>query len=54
MALVVALGALTVAVWWVWLGLDTEREFDQATQTTSGPYEAPRTAADCGSWARRC
>lgn len=45
MALVVALGALTVAVWWVWLGLDTEREFDQATQTTSGPYEAPQVIA---------
>lgn len=44
-ALVVALAALTVAVWWVWLGLDSGYEFDQATQTTSGPYEAPQVIA---------
>ncbi|SFA81760.1 hypothetical protein SAMN05216266_101620 [Amycolatopsis marina] len=41
-ALLVALAALTVAVWWVWLGLDNGYKFDQATQTTSGPYEAPQ------------
>lgn len=36
----VALAALTVGVWWVWLGSDTGYRFDPATQTYSGPYEA--------------
>lgn len=35
----VALAALTVGVWWVWLGSDTGYRFDPATQTYSGPYE---------------
>lgn len=44
-ALVAALATLTVGMWWVWLGSDTEYRFDPATQTYSGPYEAAQVIA---------
>lgn len=34
------LAAATVAVWWLWLGRDTEYRVDLVTGATSGPYEA--------------
>jgi hypothetical protein len=43
--LMVALAALTVGVWWVWLGSDTEYRIDPMTQASSGPYEAPQVIA---------
>jgi hypothetical protein len=31
---------LSAALWFAWMGWDTERDFDPVTQTSSGPYEA--------------
>ncbi|MBP2472625.1 hypothetical protein JOF53_001497 [Crossiella equi] len=33
------LAVLTVGVWWAFLGWDTQKDFDPATSTYSGPYE---------------
>ncbi|MGC4808494.1 hypothetical protein [Micromonospora sp. DT233] len=33
------LAVATVAVWWAWLGWDTEYTFDPETSSTSGPYD---------------
>jgi hypothetical protein len=35
-----ALGASSAAVWWLWLGHDTEYQIDPVTGIASGPYEA--------------
>lgn len=43
--LTVALGALTVGVWWVWLGSDTGYRIDPVTQASTGPYEAAQVIA---------
>jgi hypothetical protein len=36
--------ASTVAVWWLWLGWDTDYDIDPITQSQSGPYEAWQVA----------
>jgi hypothetical protein len=38
------LAAGSVALWWGWLGWDNEYQFDAATQSYSGPYEAWQVA----------
>jgi hypothetical protein len=37
---VLGLAGSTVAVWWLWLGWDTEYQTDPVTGSASGPYEA--------------
>lgn len=34
----------TVAVWWLWLGWDTEYDIDPISQSKSGPYEGWQVA----------
>ncbi|MEO6088593.1 MAG: hypothetical protein ABIQ18_36320 [Umezawaea sp.] len=43
-SLLTALGlaALAVGTWWLFLGLDTTRDVDPVTGSTTGPYEAPQ------------
>ena len=43
-SLVTALGlvASSVGTWWLFLGLDTVRDVDPVTGSTTGPYEAPQ------------
>lgn len=40
----VVVAALSALTWYAWLGWDTEYQFDEATQTYSGPYEAWQVA----------
>ncbi|WP_320066735.1 hypothetical protein [Micromonospora sp. RTGN7] len=35
----VVLAVATVALWWAWLGWDTQYTVDPETSSTSGPYE---------------
>ncbi len=36
------LAALSVGTWWLFLGMDTTRDVDPVTGSTTGPYEAPQ------------
>ncbi|MFC7549138.1 hypothetical protein [Plantactinospora sp. GCM10030261] len=38
------LAVLTVALWWGWLGWDTERIIDPVTSVETGPYEVWQVA----------
>src|SRR5215207_728309 len=40
-----ALALCTVAVWWGWLGHDTEYQIDPATHSESGPYSTAQVIA---------
>lgn len=41
---VLVVATSTVAVWWLWLGWDTEYDIDPITQSRSGPYEVWQVA----------
>jgi hypothetical protein len=42
---VLALALCTVAVWWAWLGHDTEKQLDPVTLSETGPYSTAQVIA---------